>query len=137
MEVYLPYYPQSVRPPELCCKSLDGIATEISLIFKPPASNLLWLVVEAHGYHDDTVATVLYWRITAGKTQASLTKAASGVLAASIYWELYRDEMAARSNALPYLLSDSNFASLWANVGALSAGKKLHIRSLVWEYQLT
>jgi len=105
-----------------------GAAASGSLVFRPD-DGFQWLVLDAWGYHDDTLSVALAWQYYDGTTV--ITKAPSTALAANVNWELSRNAIAASSLFNPLLLSREVYAIL---VGTVGAGKKLYISALVLEF---
>ncbi len=94
-----------------------------------PDDGWQWLVMEAWGYHNDTVARSLHWEYygpggTAVKTAYSL--------AAGIHLELCRDSQPGSSLLHPLMLDRYTYAVL--KVDALTSGMAIGLRALVLEF---
>lgn len=114
-----------------------GVIDATSADFRPGA-NLQWLVVEANVLHDDGTARTLQWHYTDGSISCfkmgATTVAASVVVPLCSNHNIGTGGIANPSNSLMYPLMLTNKVYAVATASALTAGKKITIQGLVYEF---
>lgn len=112
---------------------VTGTADVVTLALNPGVG-FFWNIVECWGIHDDTSPRSLNWKWYDYLTTLEIVKEGSGAIAAATPWHLNQ-----RSGTTPWT-THMNPVMLQGNriypvlvVDALTAGKKLYIRALVYE----
>lgn len=98
-----------------------------------PALDKFWVILYAHGYHDDTTSRTVNWQFYDGTTTITM---GSFSAASTVYANIRRVDCAGTWDTVSSLFMAGYDAYWQFNVASIGAGKKAYIQAIVLEIDI-